>query len=73
VLDEIENLVMCCLNMNREERPTVREVADTLQRARRFQKQFEIEEKSLENTESLFDDSIDIDTGDDSMSSSFVQ
>jgi hypothetical protein len=67
------DLVMRCLNMNREERPTMREVADTLQRARRFQKQFEIEEKSLENTESLFDDSIDIDTGDDSMFSSFVQ
>jgi serine/threonine protein kinase len=73
VLDEIGDLVMCCLNMNREERPTMREVADTLEKARRFQKQFEIEEKSLEETESLFGDSIDIYTGDDSMSSSFAQ
>jgi serine/threonine protein kinase len=73
VLDEIGNLVMRCLNMNREERPTMREVADTLARARRFQMQFETEEKSLEEIESSFDDSIGIDTGDDSMSSSFAQ
>jgi hypothetical protein len=64
---------MNCLNMNREERPTMRDVADTLERARRFHKQFQTEEKSLEESESLFSESIDIDTGDDSMSSSFVQ
>jgi serine/threonine protein kinase len=73
VLEEIGDLIMNCLNMNREERPTMRYVADTLERARRFHKQFQTEEKSLEESESLFSESIDIDTGDDSMSSSFVQ
>jgi hypothetical protein len=73
VLEQIGELIMNFLNMNKEEISTMREVADTLERARRFQKQFETQEKSLEETESLFGDSIDIDIGDDSMSSSFAQ
>jgi serine/threonine protein kinase len=73
VLEEIGDLVMHCLNMNREERPTMREVADTLEKVRRFQKQSLAEEESLEETESLLGESIDIYTRDSSMSYSFAQ
>jgi serine/threonine protein kinase len=36
VLNEIGDLVMRCLNMNREEKPTMREVADSLERGEDF-------------------------------------
>jgi hypothetical protein len=58
VLEEIGDLVMHCLNMNREERPTMREVADTLEKARRFQKQSSNEENHEEETESLLGDEL---------------
>ncbi|XP_078160963.1 putative wall-associated receptor kinase-like 16 [Carex rostrata] len=73
VLEEIGDLVMHCLNMNREERPTMRDVADTLEKARRFQKQSPNEENHVEETESLLGDSVDIYTRDSSMSYSFGQ
>jgi serine/threonine protein kinase len=73
VLEEIGDLVMRCLNMKREERPTMREVADTLDRVRRFQKRSLIEEKNLEETESLLGDSLDMYTSDDSISYSFAE
>jgi hypothetical protein len=73
VLEQIGELIINFLYMNKEERPIMREIADTLERARRFEKQVETQEKSLEEIESLFGDSIDIDTGDDSLSSSFAQ
>ncbi|KAJ3691465.1 hypothetical protein LUZ61_020629 [Rhynchospora tenuis] len=79
VLEEIGDLVMQCLSMNREERPMMREVADTLEKARRFQRQhnhgrmMHNEEKSTEETESLLGDSIDIYARGSSMSYSFAQ
>ncbi|KAF3341183.1 Wall-associated receptor kinase 4 [Carex littledalei] len=73
VLEEIGDLVMHCLNMNREERPTMREVADTLEKASKFQKKSSNEENHVEETESLLGDSVDIYTRDSSMSYSFAQ
>ncbi|XP_078159195.1 wall-associated receptor kinase 4-like [Carex rostrata] len=58
VLEEIGDLVVHCLNMNREERPTMREVADTLEKARRLQKQSSNEENHIEETESLLVDEL---------------
>ncbi|KAJ3689282.1 hypothetical protein LUZ61_018446 [Rhynchospora tenuis] len=64
VLEEIGDLITQCLSKNREERPTMREVSDTLQKVRRFQRHPWTEEMCTEETESLFSDSTDIHDGD---------
>ncbi|KAJ1692702.1 hypothetical protein LUZ63_009400 [Rhynchospora breviuscula] len=52
VLEEIGDLVMQCLSMNQEERPTMREVAERLEMARRSQRHTLAEERSEEEIES---------------------
>ncbi|KAJ3673396.1 hypothetical protein LUZ60_006770 [Juncus effusus] len=60
-LVEIGDLVMQCLSMNREERPTMREVSERLERIRRFQMHNLVEENAgEEETESLLGDSVDL-------------
>ncbi|KAJ3673388.1 hypothetical protein LUZ60_006762 [Juncus effusus] len=76
VLQEIADLVMQCLNMNRDERPTMKEVSERLEKIRRSQKQTSVQETAQEtaegDTESLLGDLIDIYARESSMSYSYV-